>query len=829
MTGIVGPAAGSLQKLHTSDAWKRIRDRFLADGIAASVHTELTQVTDAMTVEAFGATLGAAFPKQVAMLGVGGYGRRELFPYSDIDITIVIDQEPLAAALKEPLSEFMRLLWDTGLRLSHSVHTVAECVQVHEGNIELSISLLDRRFLSGDQEVFQKLESKMPGFLAKQGQKLAKALCEMTRERHTKFHDTLFHMEPDVKETPGGLRDLHFIGWLAKLRPEHKSEARLDKAAAFVTSLRCFLHYQAGRDANVLSFELQDGVAEQAFTPERTPELWIREYFKQARQIYREAARNLDAAEKSEGSLLQSFRDIRSRISNTEFTVSRERVFLRNPAALAADPEIVLRLAEFVGRHGVPAAVETERRLEANRDAFARWCAQPGPPWKTLKAILPLPHAARALRLLQNTGLLQILFPEWAAVQSLVVRDFYHRYTVDEHTLVTIEHLENLREETDPGRRRFATLLSEIDDPAVLVFALLYHDVGKGAFTGDHSQVSLAWARAAMQRMQVSKEEQETVAFLVEHHLALSEVMTGRDLADPATARALADRVGTIERLKLLAVMTYADISAVFPGAMTPWRLEQLWRVYRVARQELTRELETDRILEVPKDLPGHSEFIKGFPVRYLRTHTPGEIEAHIRLYDLSRPTGVAARLERADGAYQLTVVARDMPFLFASFAGALSSFGMDILKAEAFSNAKGLILDTFVLSDPRRTLELNPSEAERLQELIRKVAAGKADVAMLLKNRPHPNHKRPAEPPNVVFDSEACDTATLVEISTDDRPGLLYDLATVFSSSACNIEVVLIDTKGHRAIDVFYIAHKGGKLPEQTQASLKERLLAAC
>ena len=201
----------------------------------------------------------------------------------------------------------------------------------------------------------------------------------------------------------------------------------------------------------------------------------------------------------------------------------------------------------------------------------------------------------------------------------------------------------------------------------------------------------------------------------------------------------------------------------------------------------------------------------------------------YIRLYDLSRPTGVAVRLERADGAYQLTVVARDMPFLFASLAGALSSFGMDILKAEAFSNAKGLILDTFIFTDPRRTLELNPSEADRLQDLIRKVATGKADVPNLLKNRPHPDPKRPTEPPSVVFDCEACGTATLVEISTDDRPGLLYDLAAVFSSAACNIDVVLIDTKGHRAIDVFYVAHGGGKLNEETQATLKERLLAAC
>jgi [protein-PII] uridylyltransferase len=328
--------------------------------------------------------------------------------------------------------------------------------------------------------------------------------------------------------------------------------------------------------------------------------------------------------------------------------------------------------------------------------------------------------------------------------------------------------------------------------------------------------------------MQVPEDEQDTVGFLILHHLALSEVMTGRDLSDPATARALADRVGTIERLKMLAVLTFADISGVNPGAMTPWRMEQLWRVYRIAQQELTRELETDRITDVPQDLAG-ADFIRGFPVRYLRTHSPAEIQRHVRLYELSRPTGVAAEIRQIDGSWRAEVVARDMPFLFASLAGALSSFGLDILKAEAFSNAKGLILDTFVFADPRRTLELNPSEADRLRDLLGKVAAGKQDVQKLLKARPQTDGKRAGEPPSVLFDSDACETATLVEIVTEDRPGLLHNLAMAFSSAACNIDVVLIDTKGKRAIDVFYVAHQGSKLTPETQAALKERLLAAC
>ncbi len=829
MGAMSGEAVRSLEKLHSSEAWSSIRDAFFATGDAAAMQSSLTALIDQMAVEAFSSTLGAAFPQRIAMLAVGGFGRRELFPYSDIDITILLENETQSATIKEPLSEFVRLLWDAGLRLSHSVRTINECVEVHEQNIELNISLLDRRFLAGDREVFNKLEGKFPLFLTKQGPKLAKHLCQLTRARHTKYQDTLFHLEPDVKETPGGLRDLHFIGWLARLRPEQRTDAALGQAAAFLSSLRCFLHYTGGRDRNVLNFEAQDQIAEQPFTSVKTPELWMREYFNHARVIFREAQRTLDACERSENSLFSTFRDMRSRVSNSEFTVSRERVFLKNPAALESDPGVILRLAEFIARHGVPAAVETERRLEGARERFSAWCAST-PLWPKLKVILALPYAPAALRLLQNTGLLEIVFPEWKSVVSLVVRDFYHRYTVDEHTLVTIERLTELRRTQDGALKRFADLLAELDNPAILIFALLYHDVGKGAHTGNHSEVSLEWARNAMIRMETPAEERAAVEFLVAHHLALSEIMTARDLGDPATARAIAERVGTIERLKLLTVMTYADISGVNPGAMTPWRLEQLWRVYRIAQQELTRELETERIREVPKDLmPGRAEFIKGFPVRYLRTHAAALIESHLKLYELSRPTGVAVQLERAEGAYRMTVVARDMPFLFASLAGALSSFGLDILKAEAFANSKGCVLDTFVFADPKRTLDLNPSEGDRLQDLIRKVATGKTDVQKLLKNRPQPDGKRKPAEPAVQFDSEACDTATLVEINTEDRPGLLYSLASVFSSTACNIDVVLIDTKGHRAIDVFYVAHEGQKLSPELQTTLKERLLAAC
>ncbi len=819
-----------MEKLHSSPGWERIQREFFETGQAAPVMAGLTDLADQLAIQAYQAALATAFPDNLAMLAVGGFGRRGLFPYSDVDILILIERESQANSLKDALSAFVRQLWDTGLRLSHSVRTVAECTQIHEQNIELNISLLDRRLLDGSSELYAKLETKLPQFLERHSRSLAQHLSRLARARHRKYQDTFYHLEPDIKETPGGLRDLHLVGWLTKLRrADPAASAHLTAPGQFLNSLRCFLHYRAGREQNLLSFEAQEDIALHSIAPVHSPAEFMRDYFQNARIIDSEARRSLDSTEKSEASLLVQFRDWRSRLSNGDFTVSYERVFLRTPARLEKDPAIALRLLEFVARHGIALAAETERRLEESRATFTTHCATHQPLWPVLRGILVLPHAAMALRAMHNTGLIQALFPEWNNIACLVVPDYYHRYTVDEHTLVTIEKLAELSAATEPSRLRFAEILSEIEDQALLRFALLFHDSGKGSNSGDHSKRSVELARQAMQRIQMPADEQARVEFLIEHHLDLGTVMSSRDLYDPDTARMLADRIGTIEQLKLLAVLTYADISAVNPAAMTPWRLDQLWQTYRATHQELVRELETGRIQDVPKELPDLAGFVKGFPTRYLRTHNPAEIQAHIQLKELSRPTGAAVEIERQGSVYRATVVARDRPALFASLAGALSSFGMDILKAEAFANAQGLILDTFVFADPKRTLDLNAQEMERLEQNLERAALGKLNIEQLLKARPAPARAKRRTEPSVHFDSEACQTATLVEIITEDRPGLLYDLASTFSSAACNIDVVLIDTEGHKAIDVFYVASDGGKLTPDLEGMLEKKLLAVC
>jgi [protein-PII] uridylyltransferase len=612
---------------------------------------------------------------------------------------------------------------------------------------------------------------------------------------------------------------LHWIARAAALQPELVVVRGLGDAAAQIAALRCFLHYRADRDLNTLDLEAHEAFAERVTG---------RDHFQNAREVFFEARRTLEKVEKNEASLLDQAHAAESRVSNGEFTVLHGKILLRRPAEFAQDPAAVFRLLEFMARHGAPAAPETEGRLNGVHNLLAEYCAGTRNLWTaTLHSIFDLPHCAAALRLVRDAGLLSAIFPELAEMEGTVVEDPDLKFTLDEHALRAIEHLDELRAASNSSRQRFSQLYSEIDDLALLRLALLFQAASREN-GGNWPLASAALAGKAAYRMQMPARDEETVEFLIENQLVLGEA-SSRDLDDRATAHQLAETMGTIERAKMLAVFRYADVAATYTAETAERRLEQLRQTEALMERILTRELETERITDLPPTLPATAEFIKGFPLRYLRARTVQEIEDHAKLYELSRDSGVAVDLTKIPGAYRLTVVARDVPFLFASFAGAISSFGLDILKAEAFANSRGVVLDTFEVADPKRTLELNPPEADRLQDLIRRIAQGKTDARRLLRNRERPDPSKRSFAPEVRFDSEACETATLVEIVAEDRPGLLYSLATAISSSGGNIDLVLIDTKGRRAIDVFYVAREGRKLSAEEQRQLRDELLAVC
>jgi [protein-PII] uridylyltransferase len=769
-----------------------------------------------------------------------------LFPYSDIDLLLLLEKEKDVLPIKKSLSSVLQILWDSELRISHSVRTIAECSRLDERNIELQISLLDLRFLAGDRSIVESLRTKLSDLHAQESAKLTDRLVEATRARHAQFNDTPYHLEPNVKEGPGGIRDMHVLRWLAQLSAGQEflaesvrvldspvqplaQEMDGDSPKRFFFTLRAFLHLRYARDTNLLTFELQDDCSRSLPPRAVTPEEWMRSYFQHARRIFQSVQGALESVEgKKKSSLLKSLLERKNKAGG-EFQVSRERISISGWESNATSPERILLLFTSIGRLGYPLSWEAQRALRSNTAQITQAFEQGPSDWSSWMQLLSEPHAGLAVAQMHETGVLAAAFPVWREIESLVVRDFYHRYTVDEHTVVAIQAIDNLLADASGPSGRFRQLALEEEKIGILRFALLLHDVGKGTSPGNHVDGSLGTARVILNQLRAPEDARDIVLFLIRHHLDLSLVMNGRDLNDGSTARFLTSQIETEENLRRLTLFTFADISAVNPSAMTPWRTEQLWRVYMLGVEQFTRELDSERIHRANLFAPGSNAspelhaFLAGLPKRYIKTHSPEEVRHHWRMAEASRRDGVAVDLREEAGAYSITVLAHDKPGLFASLSGVLSSFGMNIVKGEAYSNTAGYILDIIRFTDPLRRLELNPEEIVDLKKTVEKVVTGALDVEDLLRHRrlgPKRIHEHSIRP-SIRFDNKASEYATLLEYSAEDRPGLLYQLGSAITSFGCNIEVVLINTESVRASDVFYLTKSSHKLSAEEMSNL--------
>ncbi len=802
-------------------------------------------------------------PKGYCLVALGGYGRRELFPYSDVDLLFLSAHVRSEAQFKGAASEISKALWDARLRLSSASRTLAECDQLREDNVEFHVALLDCRYLAGDEELFANLREKvLPQLVVRERRDLVRSIAEMARMRHAKYGNTIFHLEPNVKDAPGGLRDYHMARWLVRISEldeharwvdaEEAMSAKLGseglRAFEFLCVVRCFLHFRQGRDDNVLSYGLQAEMAARGLghrgAEGTAPERWVREYFRHARAVEGLAGELLDEVSAGRSLLYELFEDWRSRLSTADFYVTRGRVFLRRPVNVKT-PRTMLGLFEFVARHGLRLSAETERHVRQAHRAFARSARRLPDLWASLASILVLPRAAEALRVMHRLSLLGSLLPEFQAIDSLVVRDFYHRYTVDEHTFRTIEHLHRLRQPEGEWDRRFAEIFREVDRPERLFFALLYHDVGKGTFGEDHVRGSLQAAEAALERLRVDEPTRETVLFLIAHHLEMSGALQRRDIFDAETVRLFAETVGTAERLRMLTLMTHADIRSVNPEALTPWKAEMLWQLYAATANYLTRSVDEDRlslsaverrrVAQILKFLPASTDagrlatFLEGFPGRYLLTRLPQEIGEHYQMAQELGAAPVRVQLAERGDRYELTLVTHDRSRLFAQIAGALAASGMNIVKGEAFANRAGVVVDAFQFTDLYRALELNPSEKERFQQMVVEVLAGSGDLEGPVQKR---GAGQSLAAPKVEVETsvrldDSCSAhSTLLELVAQDRPGLLYEVTSILAELDCNIEVALIDTEGPKAVDTFYLTQSGKKLNGSAQRTLRETLL---
>jgi [protein-PII] uridylyltransferase len=860
-----GSSSSALRDLYTEES-ARIRQQFASSGNGCAAIAQRTALVEKIVLHLWRENIfpEERGPRNFTLVVVGGFGRGWLFPHSDIDLLFLHADVESEHDFKDQTRNFSQGLWDLRLKLSPASRILHECDRFDPTNVEFAISLLDCRYVAGDLDLFRGLHDKViPKLMTLESQAVLQRLADITRSRHEKFGNTVFHLEPDVKDTPGGLRDCNAALWLSLLSsmdklhdwPDPKSllatsaRRQFETALDFLMSVRCFLHFRYGRDDNLLSWEAQEEAAQRGIGVYEAKELsaaeWMRIYFSHARSIHRTATQLLEEIPAAWSSLSRHFHNLRARVSDTDFSVVDGLVFLRQSAVLQ-DPEVLLRLFHFVAHHDVRLSTTTEYKVEQVLPSLAATPPKGAELWLYLGEILAEPHAAQALRAMHSLRLLTLLLPELKAIDSLVVRDFYHRFTVDEHSFLAIESLHQLRQPHSEWEKQYAEILDELEDPELLYLALLLHDTGKGACSENHVDGSLAIAEQCLERLDLESSERETVLFLIANHLEMSAALR-RDIFDSATVAAFADKVGTPERLKMLCLFTYGDIKAVNPDALTPWKAENVWQLYIAAANQLNRnvdqrlhpdaEVDDEKMIRLRalasvagKDVKA---FLEGLPQRYLRTYAANEVLHHGEMADSLRKHPVQLDLKRGRHWLELTLVTNDRPFLFGRVAGTLAAWGMNIVKATAFSNQAGTVVDTFYFTDRFRTLELNLSEWERFKRSISDVLMGAADLERMLKNRMQAEEKK-ATPKVKIKTSIQCDNlcssnSTLVQVVAQDRPGLLYTVASCFSLHKCNIEIALIDTEGQMAIDVFYLTANRKKLPpelvKQVEAALRELL----
>jgi len=568
---------------------QRIRQQFEAGTSARETLRALCELADHNVQQIFGELLRVhnRDAQGLCLLALGGYGRRMLFPYSDLDILFLLGNERVEQELRPLISEFSRTLWDIGFRVSSAGRTLEECKRIEEDNAEFHLALLDRRFLAGDAALFEKLDAKVLPASEKQARPFLLAQIHLlTRERLTRFGNTIFHLEPNVKESPGGMRDYQATIWLRQIVEEKRgirnvtaAEEELSAAAVdFLSAIRCFLHYGNARNDNTLTYELQAAAAERALGVgdgvARAPAEWMRQYFRHARTLNRQLLRYLEQKAPVPLSLRQRLfnaaRSAKSEPAGGRYSSVRDGLLEVVDLPSLSDRAITYSLFAEAARTGTPLSREAERSI-------GYILTHPELPpkntqisWATLREILGSDYPGVALRSMQRLGLLTEVLPEFAMIDSLVVRDFYHRYTVDEHSLRTIEHLQELAAPPDERGAHFVPLWKTAERRDLLILTLLLHDVGKGMPVENHVTGSLAALDSAAKRLQLSPEEKEEVHLLIEHHLDMSATVQRRDIFDPATVTAYAQSITTLERLQRLCLLTYADIHSVNPEALTP-------------------------------------------------------------------------------------------------------------------------------------------------------------------------------------------------------------------------------------------------------------------
>ncbi len=855
------------------NAWVKKRH---GEGISGRTAVQLTtEIYDHLLQTLFRASEAEYFERnpsldqRMALLAVGGYGREDLAPFSDLDVVFLHPWK------KGPYSEnvaerILYALWDAHLDVGFSHRTVEQCADLAVEDVKVRTAMLDARLVIGDEDLAARcrraIEKKTGG---RKAEAFIASKIEESEKRHERYGGSVYILEPNVKEAEGGLRDLHTALWLAAVHfgaasfddlvqravLTRRTLNEVERSWDFLLRVRNELHYQVGRRTDRLSFDLQEKLAE-AFRYQGADgllgvEQFMRDYYRHAATIQRFAFRMIQrcrpGASQKEVGWFQ-----RKRSVGEGFLVVRSQYLVADAGLLERDSAARIRTFRLAQENDVEISHKTLETLERlTHDDSSRLCDVAGVNQEFRLMLKHGKHLDRALTAMHEVGLLARVLPEMEHAVCLVQHDAYHVYTVDRHTLVAVRELRRIEDAPDyDGPPRLRRMLERVVDPEVLHLAVIFHDIGKG-LGGGHSEKGAVMVEDAGRRLGLTVEQRELTARLVQVHLLMSRFSQRRNLDDPEEIANFCRRVRTLEEMELLYLLTYADVRAVGPGTWTPWKAHLLDDLYVKAKRVFdsgdfradvesrwTKRRELLASLLARHGIDGSARgFLERLPPAFFLRSNPRWCLRYAFLAQEVEADGFASRvLAEPNGAFAtLAVAAHDRPGLFRDLCGVLAAHGVNINGAQLATTSNGIAIDTFQVSASFMTPHAAAAARwDRVLKDAEAVVRGDRQLESLGDLGKAPSALRTTAPrrvpDRVEVDNASSGTATVVDVFGTDRVGLLYSIASVMTELGLDIHLAKISTQADRVTDSFYVTDREGrKIAEpERQAELRQRLLAA-
>lgn len=845
--GALGEGLDNLKQRHADGAsgedLVRAHSRFMDDVVVAL----------ASLISADAEAAGLA-PTPFVVVALGGYGRGELHPSSDVDLMLVYDGE-LSPYVQRVMQELLYTLWDLGLQVGHSLRSLEDCVAMARTDFPSRTSMQEARLLYGDRKLFGRFGRVLRENVYRHDfeQFLATTLAER-EQRYRKHGASPYIGEPNVKESAGGLRDMHTAMWLGAAKfgartlrelverglitPREQEAA--DAALTFLWRVRNELHFFSGHKNDVLSRELQPRIAKnlgyESDGDTLAVERFMRDYYLNARVIHRVSKRLIARCHDTlavRGSAERRQRQ-QALADGLVFFDGRLHRADRDPDVLRRDPVRLMKVFWHLHRLGCELSLGLERAVEESLDvvddAFRR---SPAVRDLFLDICRSWGRVAQTFSTMHELGLLGRYLPEFDGLTCLVQYDVYHRFTADQHSLLAVEHLEALAPGQSSESEGPAEVFNEVDKPELLMLGMLLHDIGKAKGHG-HVAKGIPLIRELTSRIGLPAEDAGVVEFLVAHHLTMSHIAQRRDIDDPKTVETFAETVGDPQRLRMLYLLTWADMRAVGPGVLTGWQARILHELYvrtlarltggRVAkpnRTQLAARLWETLGGEVPmSDVRAHLAMVQD---RYVATTSVQRMAAHLRLAARLATAPVATELfHHPDlGSSDLVVVTRDVPGLFSLIAGTLAAHGINIISAQIATRADGVAIDTFQVNDPTGEAVTSSAQWARTLAALTAVLTDEQSVDALLERRRSAGRVSPPVEarPKIAIDNRLSDEYTVIEVKCPDRLGLLYQITRTLSALDLDIASARIATEIDQALDTFYVLDRKGRRLERPEA----------